>query len=50
VKFLKWEQVNSWRLSQHALSERLKRQDFIMAVTQTGGIQAQVMSAAELAL
>src|SRR5712691_282273 len=27
-----------------------KRQDFVKAVTQTGGIQAQVMSAAELAL
>jgi len=50
VKSLKWNQVNDWRLSQHSLSQRLKRQDFVQAVTQTGGIQAQVMSAAELAL
>jgi Winged helix DNA-binding domain len=47
---VKWSQVNSWRLSQHSLSQRLQRQDFVKAVTQTGGIQAQVMSAAELAL
>lgn len=50
MKSLKWGQVNAWRLSQHCLSPRLKRQDFITAVTRTGGIQAQVMSAAELAL
>ena len=50
MKSLKWDQVNGWRLSQHSLSQRLKRQDFIKAVMQTGGIQAQVMSAAELAL
>jgi uncharacterized protein YcaQ len=50
VKSLKWNQVNAWRLSQHCLSPRLKRQDYIKAVTRTGGIQAQVMSAAELAL
>jgi hypothetical protein len=50
VKSLKWDQVNCWRLSQHSLSQPLKRQDFVRAVTQTGGIQAQVMSAAELAL
>ncbi len=50
MKSLKWDQVNGWRLSQHSLSQRLKRQDFVQAVTQTGGIQAQVMSAAELAL
>ncbi len=50
MKSLKWNQVNDWRLSQHSLSQRLKRQDFVQAVTQTGGIQAQVMSAAELAL
>jgi hypothetical protein len=47
VKSLKWFQVNGWRLSQHYLSQRLKRQDFVKAVTQTGGIQAQVMSAAD---
>ena len=47
---LTWQQVNAWRLSQHALSPRLKRKDFLEAVTRTGGIQAQVLSAAELAL
>ena len=50
VKSLKWYQVNGWRLSQHYLSQRLNGEDFVKAVTQTGGIQAQVMSAAELAL
>ncbi|MCI0730593.1 MAG: winged helix DNA-binding domain-containing protein [Chloroflexi bacterium] len=50
MKSLKWPQVNAWRLSQHGLAPRLKRQDFVEAVTRTGGIQAQVMSAAELAL
>jgi len=47
---LKWHQVHTWRLSQHGLSPRLNSQDVIQAVTRTGGIQAQVMSAAELAL
>jgi hypothetical protein len=50
VKALTWSQVHSWRLSQHCLSPRLNRQDFLQAVTRTGGIQAQVLSAAELAL
>lgn len=47
---LKWRQVHAWRLSQHGLSRRFPAQDVIGAVTRTGGIQAQVMSAAELAL
>src|SRR5579859_3869597 len=47
---LKWHQVHAWRLSQHGLSLRLNSQDVIQAVTRTVGIQAQVMSAAELAL
>src|ERR687895_138756 len=50
VKSLTWPQVNAWRLSQHCLSPRLKRQDFLKAVTRTGGIQAQLTSAAEMAL
>jgi hypothetical protein len=50
MKSLKWHQVTAWRLLQHSLSPRSKLQDFVKAVTQTGGIQAQVMSAAELAL
>jgi uncharacterized protein YcaQ len=47
---LKWHQVHAWRLSQHGLSPRLNSQDVVQAVTRTGGLQAQVMSAAELAL
>jgi hypothetical protein len=50
MKTLKWQQVHAWRLSQHGLSTRLNSRDFVQAVTRTGGIQAQVMSAAELAL
>jgi DNA glycosylase AlkZ-like len=47
---LNWGQVNAWRLSQHGLSPRLKHGSHIEAVKRTGGIQAQVLSAAELAL
>jgi hypothetical protein len=47
---LKWYQVHAWRLSQHGLSPRLNSRDVVGAVTRTAGIQAQVMSAAELAL
>jgi hypothetical protein len=50
VKSLKWDQVNAWRLAQHFLSARLARADFVDAVMATGGIQAQLMSVAELAL
>ena len=50
MKSLTRRRVNAWRLSQHCLSPRLKRKDFVEAATRTGGIQAQVMSAAELAL
>ena len=47
---LKWQQVNAWRLSRHGLSPRLSRHQLVEAAARTGGIQAQVMSAAELAL
>lgn len=50
MQSLKWRQVHAWRLSQHGLAPRLSQQDFLKAVTRTGGIQAQVMSAAELAM
>jgi hypothetical protein len=50
VVTLSWQQVNAWRLSQHCLAPRLPRQDFLQAVKRTGGIQAQVMSAAEMAI
>jgi hypothetical protein len=47
---LQWPQVHAWRMSQHGLSLRFSSQDFVQAVTRTAGIQAQVMSAAELAV
>src|SRR5438094_10626854 len=50
MKTLKWSQVHAWHLLQNGLSPRLSSQDVIGAVTRTGGIQAQVMSAAELAV
>src|SRR5579862_7383732 len=50
MRTLTWSQVHAWRLAQHGLSPRLSSQDFVQAVTRTGGIQAQVMSAAELAI
>ncbi len=50
IKSLKWKQVNAWRLSQQSLSPRLKHKDFLKAVRRMVGIQAQVMSAAELAI
>ena len=50
MKTLNWSPVHSWRLAQHSLTPRLNSQDFVQVVTRTGGIQAQVMSAAELAL
>jgi hypothetical protein len=50
VAALKWQQVNAWRLAQHGLAPRLKPSQLVEAVARTGGIQAQVASAAELAL
>ena len=50
MQALKWHQVHSWRLSQHGLFPRLNSQNVVGVVTHTAGIQAQVMSAAELAL
>ena len=50
MKALKWDQVHTWRLSQHGLSPRLDSRDVVQAVTRTAGIQSQVMSASELAV
>ncbi|MEO5951887.1 MAG: winged helix DNA-binding domain-containing protein [Chloroflexia bacterium] len=47
---LTWEQVRAWRLEQHFLATRLERGDFIRAVERVLGVQAQVMSAAELSI
>lgn len=49
MKAMKWHQVHAWRLSQHGLFPRLNSRSVVEAVRRTGGIQAQVMSAAELA-
>jgi hypothetical protein len=50
MRALKWHQVHAWRLLQHGLSPRFSSQDAVSAVMRTAGIQAQVMSAAELAV
>lgn len=47
---LTWPQVNSWRLDQHFLSHRLKHHDIVKAAKRICGVQAQLMSAAELSL
>ncbi|HUY77470.1 MAG TPA: winged helix DNA-binding domain-containing protein [Ktedonobacterales bacterium] len=47
---LTWRQVHARRLAQHGLSPRWNAPEAAQAATRTGGIQAQVMSAAELAL
>jgi hypothetical protein len=44
---LTWDQVCAWRLAQHGLAPRV---GFMDAVRRMIGVQAQVMSAAELAL
>ncbi|HEV8190214.1 MAG TPA: winged helix DNA-binding domain-containing protein [Ktedonobacterales bacterium] len=50
MRSLTWRQVHAWRLAQHGLSPRLGQDGLIAAVTRTSGIQAQVMSAAALAI
>lgn len=47
---LTWQQVNSWRLAQQQLLERAAPEEVLAVVTRLGGVQAQLMSAAELAL
>lgn len=47
---LTWEQVLTWRLEQQYLAPRLDRRNFIGAVERVLGVQAQVMSAAELSI
>jgi hypothetical protein len=50
VKALTWRQVHAWRLAQHGLAPRLGQGNLVAAVTRISGIQAQVMSAASLAI
>src|SRR5947209_14607650 len=47
---LTWEQVHAWRLEQQCLAPKLGRHDFISAAERVLGVQAQVMSAAELSI
>ncbi len=47
---LTWSQVNAWRLAQQQLVTRAKPADLLAMVARLGGVQAQLMSAAELAL
>jgi hypothetical protein len=47
---LTWNQVNAWRLAQHSLLERADRKQLLVVVQQIGGVHAQLMPAAELAL
>lgn len=50
TKSLTWPQVNAWRMRQHYLAHRLKHHSIVEATSRIGGVQAQVMSAAELSL
>lgn len=47
---LNWQQVHARRLARHHLAERLPRKAALQAVSAIGGLQAQVMSSAELQL
>lgn len=47
---LTWEQVRAWRLAQQGLAPRVDGAGGARAAAQVLGVQAQVMSAAELAL
>ncbi|MBX3012563.1 MAG: AlkZ family DNA glycosylase [Caldilineaceae bacterium] len=45
-----WQQINAWRLTQAGLSRRGEASALLPLLTRLGGVQAQLMSAAELAL
>jgi hypothetical protein len=47
---LTWQQVMAWRLQRHHLHQRAPREALLEVVAQLGGLQAQLMSSAELAL
>lgn len=47
---LSWEQVSAWRLRQHHLLERTEHSRWLEVVQHIGGLHAQLMSSAELAL
>jgi hypothetical protein len=45
---LSWAQVHAFRLDRQHLAKRARRRDLVRVVGDIGGVQAQVMSAAEL--
>ena len=45
---LTWPQVHAFRMARHHLTKRAPEQDLARVVGDIGGVQAQVMSAAEL--
>jgi hypothetical protein len=47
---LRWDQINAWRLSQHHLLQPAPGEKLLEVVTHVGGIHAQLMYAAEVAL
>jgi len=48
AKKLSWPQVHAFRLERHHLARRAPKKDLARVVGEIGGVQAQVMSAAEL--
>ena len=50
VASLTWDQVAAWRMARHHLTERVTADRMLSVVGDICGLQAQVMSAAELAL
>lgn len=45
---LSWAQVHAFRLTRHHLARRASKKDLVRVIGDIGGVQAQVMSAAEL--
>jgi hypothetical protein len=45
---LSWAQVHAFRMARHHLTYRAPKKDLARVVGDIGGVQAQVMSAAEL--
>jgi hypothetical protein len=48
VPKLSWSQVHAFRLERHHLTKRAPKKNLVRVVGEIGGVQAQVMSAAEL--
>lgn len=47
---LNWRQVTAWRVRQHHLDERVSKRKALDVAGEIGGVHAQLMSSAELAL